>query len=251
MGVLKRMNFQIKHDSIMKAWSVGLVLLSLTACGGREDLAPVVELNWRAANTHVANYVVTRGDTLYSIAFRYDSDYRKLAQANHLSSPYSLRVGQVIHIQAGTHHLNRATSKPRFSQPRFVRQPTPTRRVFEGSGWLWPAHGRVVANFVPNQGKKGLDIAGKKGDKIYAAKRGVVAYAGSGLAGYGNLIIIKHDNQFLTAYGNNEHNLVREGQSIRAGQVIADMGIVDRRYWGVHFEIRQSGQPVNPSNYLK
>lgn len=238
MGILADMI----HYSI-KAWSIGLILLSLVACGGREDLAPVVELNWRTANARASQYVVKRGDTLYAIAFRYDRDYRELAAANHLPSPYSLRVGQVIYFN------NQHRTRP---QPRFIRQPAPARRLFwNRSTWTWPAHGRVVANFVPSQNKKGIDIAGKKGDNIYAAKNGVVAYAGTGLAGYGNLIIIKHDNQFLTAYGNNERNLVREGQSIRAGQVIAEMGRIDRRFWGVHFEIRQSGKPVNPVNYLK
>lgn len=243
----------------VKTWSAGLILLSLVACGGREDLAPVVDVNWRAAHNRV-QHVVRRGDTLYAIAFRYDRDYRELAAANHLSSPYSLRVGQVIRIQPGN-NVRRSSSQRRINQTRLIQhqvsqpqfnQPSSARRFFGGrSDWNWPAHGRVVANFVPNQGKKGIDIAGTKGEKIYAAKSGTVAYAGSGLAGYGNLIIIRHDNQFLTAYGNNERNLVTEGQSIRAGQVIANMGVVDRRYWGVHFEIRQSGKPVNPLNYLK
>ena len=109
----------------------------------------------------------------------------------------------------------------------------------------------MVATFVPQQGKKGIDIAGSKGQKIQAAAGGVVAYAGSGLSGYGNLIIIKHNNQYLTAYGNKLRNLVKEGQHIRAGQTIAEMGVVDRRYWGVHFEIRKAGIPVNPLSYLK
>lgn len=241
---------------MMKGWLLGMVLLSLTACGGREDLAPVVEPHWRGAKTHAKQHVVKRGDTLYAIAFRYDTDYRELASFNHLYSPYSLRVGQIIRIQSG-YHSTRTLARPSLAhtqveQTVFVHQPTyPRRFIGRSNGWMWPAHGRVVANFVPDQGKKGVDIAGKKGDKIYAAKNGTVAYAGSGLPGYGNLIIVKHDNQFLTAYGNNSRNLVREGQVIKAGQVIADMGIVDRRYWGIHFEIRQSGKPVNPLNYLR
>ena len=244
------------NNRTLQICSIGLVLLSLVSCGGREDLAPVVELNWRGANAQGARYVVKRGDTLYAIAFRYDRDYRELAAANHLYSPYSLRVGQVIHLQH-THPLTAANPRARYTRrqsaarPHTTQQINPIRRLFAGTAaWTWPAHGRVVANFIPNQGKKGIDIAGKKGEKIYATRSGTVAYAGSGLAGYGNLIIIRHDNQFLTAYGNNERNLVREGQTIKAGQVIADMGVVDRRYWGLHFEIRRSGQPVNPLHYL-
>ena len=246
MGILRLM---INYSR--KGCFIGVLLLGLTACGGREDLAPVVELNWRSANVRVTQHVVRRGETLYAIAFRYDRDYRELAAANHLYSPYSLRIGQIIRIQPGS-HVTAITPAARYAPPRFAQQPSYSKPFFGGSRrWVWPAHGRVVANFVPDQNKKGLDIAGQKGDKIFAASGGVVAYAGSGLAGYGNLIIIKHDNQYLTAYGNNARNLVSEGQTIKAGQVIADMGIVDRKFWGVHFEIRQSGKPVNPLNYLR
>lgn len=86
---------------------------------------------------------------------------------------------------------------------------------------------------------------------MYAAADGVVAYSGNGLSGYGNLIIIKHNGQFLTAYANNLKNKVEEGQKVKAGQIIAEMGIIDRQFWGVHFEIRKSGQPVNPMLYLQ
>jgi lipoprotein NlpD len=123
---------------------------------------------------------------------------------------------------------------------------------FGGSrGWYWPVRGRVVTTFIPGQGKKGINIACNKGDRIKASSNGVVAYAGNGLQGYGNLIIIRHTNEFLTAYGNNARNLVREGQQVRAGQDIAEAGLVDRKYWGVHFEIRKKGIPVNPMSYLK
>ena len=232
------------------------VLLGLSGCGGREDLAPVDEPHWRSMNRNVQRHVVRKGETLYAIAFRYDQDYRQLAQINHLSSPYTVRIGQVIQLRSGyypkpTYYTQaRSLYMPKHSA---INRPTYTpQRIFAQHGhWQWPAHGRVVESFVPQQGKKGINIAGKLGDKIYAANSGIVAYAGSGLIGYGNLIIIKHDNQFLTAYGNNARNLVREGQTIKAGQPIALMGVIERRYSGVHFEIRQSGQPVNPLNYLK
>ncbi len=240
---------------LVKALVAGLILLALTACGERVDLAPVEDLNGQTFNLRNGQYRVQRGDTLFAIAFRYDRDYRQLAALNHLSYPYHLREGQILRIQPGrivTRPVSRRYSPPTHVNPPSRRMTTYSRPVFgRSNGWVWPARGHIVSNFLPGQGKKGLDIAGRKGAKIYAAKDGVVAYAGSGLAGYGNLIIIKHDNQFLTAYGNNARNLVTEGQSIRAGQVIADMGIVNRRYWGVHFEIRRSGNPVNPLNYLK
>jgi len=233
----------------MAKWLFLLLALALTACSNRETLAPVEESQWHAYNPNATQHVVARGETLYAIAFRYDQDYRQLAIDNQLRSPYNLAVGQVIRLKP-----NRS-QQPSYAQPVRVTQPTytPSRPIVTSTHrgrWLWPARGRVVSSFVPSQGKKGIDIAGHKGEKIYASTGGVVAYSGSGLAGYGNLIIIKHDNQYLTAYGNNAKNLVVEGQSIKAGQVIAEMGVVNRRFWGVHFEIRQAGRPVNPLSFL-
>ena len=237
-----------------KGWSTLLVVLALCSCGERDGLAPVVESNWRAANDHVKRHVVVRGETLYAIAFRYDLDYRQLAMVNHLISPYTVRVGQVIHLQTQNAAPFERSRPVRYTRPVWhpSRQPTPTMRYQPSSAiWQWPVHGRVATTFIPQQGKKGIDIAAKKGEKIHAAAGGIVAYAGNGLRGYGNLIIIKHNNQYLTAYGNNLKNLVHEGQTIKVGQAIAEIGVVDRRFWGVHFEIRKAGKPVNPLNYLQ
>lgn len=239
-----------------KGWYGVAGLLFLCSCSEREGLAPVVEVKWREANNHAKQHIVERGDTLYAIAFRYDQDYRQLALANHLQRPYTLRVGQAIRLQPTGSSMPVRTGMPGrnnaiTAKPVWQSHPAPMDRArLSYSHWIWPAHGKVVANYAPQQGKKGIDIAGHKGMKIRAAASGTVAYAGNGLSGYGNLIIIKHDNQYLTAYGNNLRNLVREGQYIKAGQPIAEMGIVDRRFYGVHFEIRKAGKPVNPLNYL-
>lgn len=248
--------YKIMMNAVIKWGFIGSLLLLLNGCAPREHLAPVVELKWKAMNSHARQHVVVRGETLYAVAFRYDQDYLQLAAANHLRSPYTLRVGQVIHLRYGSQPVTvasprRAQSLNNAQRWRSTPEPAITGAQSKYAGWSWPVRGKVVATFVPQEGKKGIDIAGHKGEKIHAAAGGTVAYAGSGLAGYGNLIIIKHNNQYLTAYGNNLHNLVKEGQQIKAGQTIADMGIVDRRYWGVHFEIRKSGKPVNPLSYLQ
>lgn len=284
----------MNHFNLKNFWQscIGfLIFLSafiLTSCVERDDLAPVEEpTRARYVNLNATHYKVVKGDTLYSIAFRYDLDYRQMAEFNRLKSPYTLQIGQVLQLKSSgifssrPQLIARNTNplKPTITSRNSLRTGTiaaaPNRVVTRvssatppisthslssssalnsssNSSWAWPARGRVVENFSPLSGIKGINIEGKKGDKIYAAASGVVAYAGSGLAGYGNLIIIKHNDRFLTAYGNNLQNRVHEGQVIHKGQVIADMGIVNRKYWGVHFEIRQLGKPVNPLNgFLK
>ncbi|KTD36768.1 hypothetical protein Lnau_1752 [Legionella nautarum] len=236
-----------------------IITILLTACGTNSNFAPVVELKWQPHNPNQATHVVRRGETLYAIAFRYDQDYRQLAAINHLHRPYALRVGQVLRVRGLGTRSRFVTVKPRSKVRQALRKKTnKTYPIFRANQtfnqrqtWIWPVDGRVVSRFAPQLGKKGIDIAGKKGEMIHAATSGVVAYAGSGLSGYGNLIIIKHNDQYLTAYGNNLRNIVKEGQKVKVGQIIAEMGVIDRKYWGVHFEIRKAGKPVNPLDYLK
>lgn len=244
-----------------------LFLLTVACTGGA--LAPVVESSWRARASAPAFYMVQKGDTLYSIAFRYDLDYRQLAVLNRLAAPYRLQVGQRLYIRNNNRQnivgsVKIASSTKTFSPKIVHAQPKKLSssslslglsasqkvQVLPASSWAWPVKGKLISHFSPQNGKKGINIAGYKGAKISAAKSGVVAYAGSGLNGYGNLIIIKHDDHFLTAYANNARNFVHEGQSVKAGQMIAQMGMIDGHDWGLHFEIRRNGQPINPVNVL-
>ena len=227
-----------------------LLILFLAGCEGGGNFAPVTELRSNSFSHAQNQYKVQRGDTLYAIAFGYDVDFRQLAQLNHLPFPYHLRVGQVLYVP-GKAHKAIIKSNP-YRTSRVIPSYTRTSMVSSHSlGWQWPVRGHVATYFIPNQGKKGINIASQKGEKVRAALGGVVAYAGGGLAGYGNLIIIKHNNEYLTAYGNNAKNLVSEGQKVKIGQAIAEVGVIDHKYWGVHFEIRKMGIPVNPLNYLK
>lgn len=233
------------------------LIFLLNACSSG-NWAPVSELNWQPFSRYKTQHVVRKGETLFAIAFRYDTDYRSLARLNHLNPPYSLRVGQVLNVQVGTRTRTKAQRAYYASHSQKPRTPvrakpiySPGARVRSSSGWLWPVSGRVATTFIPDQGKKGINIACAKGEKVHAAASGVVAYAGSGLSGYGNLIIIKHNHEYLTAYGNNARNLVVEGQRVSAGQAIAEVGVIDHKYIGVHFEIRKAGKPVNPLIYLQ
>ncbi len=231
-----------------------LSLIFLSSCAERESLAPVKELKWQPFNPHQSRYTVQRSDTLYAIAFRFDKDYRELALANHLSSPYTLHEGQVLAIRKSSApikkqwfaRVKKSIFKPRTSKPK---QATLTASKHQDS-WLWPVKGKIITAYNPQQRSKGINISSYPGAAVRAARSGVVAYAGNGLAGYGNLIIIKHNEKYLSAYAYNKNIKVKEGQKIKAGQIIADIGKVDRNYWGVHFEIRKAGQPVNPMFYL-
>jgi len=219
-------------------------IFMLSSCHERLDLAPVVELYGERMHSNASYHIVHRYDTLYAIAFRYDQSYQTLALLNHLTPPYKLYVGQSIRLKpdAQFHPVLKVSHSSKHIST-FVKVSSPK--------WVWPTRvRRVVTYFSPTAGQKGIDIVGRSGDKVYAANSGVIAYAGDGLTGYGNLIIIKHDNQLLTAYGHNAHNLVKEGQYVRAGQMIATMGMLDRGHCGLHFEIRQWGKPVNPLKYV-
>jgi len=225
-----------------------LVFLFLSGCGERDVPAPVEEIQWHPSSFSKQQYTVKKGDTLYAIAFEFDKDYRQLAALNHIRNPYTLKVGQKIKLKT----KKKTTKRNKKISKNIKRIALRTlKKEIHKTQWKWPVKGRIASSFIPRLRKKGINIAGRKGDRIRASADGIVAYAGNGLPGYGNLIILKHSNQYLTAYGHNSRNRVREGQRVKQGQVIADIGRIDRRYWGVHFEIRKTGKPVNPLNYLK
>ena len=142
-----------------------------------------------------------------------------------------------------------AAAPPVVAPPAVVASPQPAANGDEDVAWIWPAHGTLLAGFDEAK-NKGLDIAGKAGDAVLASADGRVVYAGAGLRGYGNLVILKHNSTFLTAYAHNQTLLVKEDQSVRKGQKIAEMGNSDADRVKLHFEIRRQGKPVDPAKYL-
>jgi lipoprotein NlpD len=204
-------------------------------------------------------YTVQRGDTLTRIALDHGQAWRDLATWNNLSNANLIEVGQVLRVvppgatvEPGGVVVQPITT-PAQAASKAPAQATPTPSVTppsdQGLAFAWPANGSVVGAFdeVKN---KGLDIAGQAGDPILAAADGQVVYAGSGLRGYGNLIILKHNNTFLTAYAHNQTLLVKEDQQVRKGQKIAEMGKTDADRVKLHFEIRRQGKPVDPAKFL-
>ena len=244
-------------------------LLWLSACGTSHH-APVVDRYGAGQSTGSAArgvHVVARGDTLYSIAWRHGKDFRQLAAANGIRPPYTIYPGQQIRLDGGTSAAPRpppaATAPaappraptPAASKPAPAASPAPSpSRPASGSGplnWQWPADGGLLSRFVAGSvSAKGIVIGGGRGDPVRAAAGGVVVYRGSGLTGYGNLLIIKHDDRWLSAYAHNERMLVAEGTAVTAGQQIATMGDSGTYRYQLHFEIRRDGNPVDPLTLL-
>lgn len=218
-------------------------------------------------------HVVQQGETLYSLAFNYGRDWKDLAQANNIGSPFTIYPGQTIYLSGGavpqaittstqttkneTHNTGsikvtktEQTTKPvTTAAPPVTNAPKPTQAVV--GGWTWPTMGTVIGTYSPSGTvNKGIDIAGNEGDAIVSASNGTVVYAGNNLHGYGELLIIKHNDSYVSAYAHNRKLLVTEGQKVTAGQKIAEMGSTGADRVKLHFEIRQNGKPVDPVKYL-
>lgn len=199
--------------------------------------------------------IVRRGDTLYAIAFRNGVDMRDLARWNSLGPPYTIYPGQRLNLfPAGGASVASGASPGRLP-PTVVKPPSSTASsaapVPSGFSWRWPAEGQVIQRFAAGDAtKQGIDIGGSSGQAVRAAADGVVVYSGAGLVGYGELVIIKHNDAWLSAYGHNRKRLVNEGQNVKSGQQIAEMGRSGAAREMLHFEIRHNGKPVDPLQYL-
>jgi lipoprotein NlpD len=214
-----------------------------------------------SAPKYGATAVVQRGDTVYRIATGNGISPLDLAMWNGIAPPYTIYPGQRLRLYPDGDRGGSAAPPPRpsrstASRPPVVPTQTPPRPTSappatSSIGWRWPADGQVVTRFAPGEPtRQGIDIAGAAGQPVRAAGEGVVVYSGSGLVGYGELIIVKHDEQWLSAYGHNRERLVTEGQRVAAGQQIAVMGRSGAARDMLHFEIRFNGKPVDPLQYL-
>ncbi len=264
---------------------VCISMLTLLACSGNPP-APVEERRVSSQPRHRLLpapdiYVVKRGDTLYAIAFRFGLDYGDIARWNQLQSTDLIRTGQRLKLKppAATAKKPAITKPPPRSRPasRPYEPPPAVAQQKPGTGtaatkepkstspgksgpvppstakvsWQWPASGKIIQTFKANDpARPGLDIGGTEGQAIQAAASGLVVYSGSGLIGYGELIIIKHNDRLLSAYAHNRKRIVRENDQVKAGQKIAEMGRNGSNRVMLHFEIREHGSPVDPKRYL-
>lgn len=201
-----------------------------------------------------AVYTVKRGDTLYRISRSTGTSVKELARLNGISPPYTIEVGQKLRL-GGSKKASAKTSKKSTSKTAAVR---PSSSVPQSSWppvgqrcWRWPASGKVILPYsTANGGNKGIDIAAARGTPVYAAGAGKVVYVGNQLRGYGNLIMIKHSEDYITAYAHNDTMLVNNGQSVKAGQKIATMGSTDAASVRLHFQIRYRATAIDPLRYL-
>ena len=229
------------------------VALALAACSS------TVVREGGSTPRYGATTVVQRGDNLYRIAIDNNIAPRDLAAWNSIAPPYTIYPGQRLRLYPGS-----GSQSPRASAGTVTR-PTPPRStappastpmpsappISSGVAWRWPVDGQLLSRFEAGEPtKQGVDIAGTGGAPVRASGDGTVVYSGSGLVGYGELIIIKHNEQWLSAYGHNRNRLVNDGAVVKAGQQIAELGRTGAARDMLHFEIRYNGKPVDPLKYL-
>ncbi|MBI2790754.1 MAG: peptidoglycan DD-metalloendopeptidase family protein [Gammaproteobacteria bacterium] len=235
-----------------------------------QDAAPVFNIGNDTPVTH-GIHQVQPGESLYEIAWRYGRDYRDIAEANHISAPYVIYPGQKINLRAPKRSANTYATRVMQPQKRVAQNENPkpsiptqakitssksidkssvTSSTFKNE-WQWPVKGKIIKHYLASGvGLKGIDIAGDLGKEVKSAGSGKVVYSGQGLRGYGQLVIIKHNDTYLSAYGHNSELLVKEGQTVTKGQVIARMGHTDTDTVKLHFEVRKNGRPINPLDVL-
>lgn len=258
-----------------------LVCVTLSGCAGTGAVAPLGRAPPRGSSPGPAPapartdvHTVRSGETLYAIAWRYGLDYRDLAQWNAVAEPFTIFPGQRLRVTrpvvmpvkvapAPQPPRQRAQASAPPPAPASPQPSTPVPRLSTPAtlgdaaaiddhtidAWSWPTRGPILGSFGKGAGK-GIDIGGSRGSAITAAAPGYVVYSGSGLRGYGKLIIVKHNKRYLSAYAHNDHLHAKEGDTVKSGQRIADMGSTDSKVVKLHFEIRRDGQPVDPARYL-
>lgn len=212
---------------------LALILGTLTGCG------------------HHVFHRVDAGDTLYSIGWRYNEDYRDVAAWNGIAPPYRIQRGQILRLVPPPDFTARSTSQKPSRVARDNKSINRAARAVTTLRWQWPAEGSAqLLQHHATAAPRGLEIIGYSGQAVRAAAAGRVVYSGNNLKGYGNLVIVKHDDEFLSAYAHNSNIVVREGEEVTAGQKVAEMGRNNNNRTALYFEIRRNGKSENPLRYL-
>lgn len=228
----------------------------LVGCTSTSTRAPIVDMTTAPdtpATPSGSTYVVKPGDTLFKIAQASGLSVTRLSQLNNITDPSQLRVGQVLQLdgEIPSHPAGPAVAAPITPVPAVEPvTATQTAKADDASliSWGWPTNGKIIQTF--NASTKGIDLEGNPGDPVHAAADGKVMYAGNGVRGLGNLILLGHSNGFITAYAHNQELLVKTGQDVTKGSRIATVGQSDTTSPRLHFEVRRRGTPVDPLAYL-
>lgn len=278
---LKFRRLSVTRMNLSVAPCLVLCLALLPGCANNHSPV-VIERSLSGVNS--AAHTVLAGETLYSIALRYDKDYRELAQLNRLDPLFTIHPGQRLLLNRGA--VRAASISPlktgKSPTKRVVQKPdkepalkplteankslvvkkdatvstnaelvSALHHISTSLPWVWPALGPLVGVFgAQGVAGKGLDIGGRRGDSVCAAAAGTVVYAGAGLVGYGRMLIVRHDDNYISAYAYNDRFLVKEGDRVTAGQAVAVMGSTGTDQERLHFEIRERGKPVDPLRFL-
>lgn len=205
----------------------------------------------------VTHHEVKAGETLYSIAFEYGRDVRDVAAWNDINEPYTIYPDQKLRVIPIASDSRKKTKQSKSTaRTRRTSQSKVTAKASDAESnikpiWDWPTQGKIISTFLyRDPGRRGIDIVGAKGQPVYAAAAGEVVYRGNGLRGYGNLIILKHNESYFSAYAHTDDVVVNENEKVKLGQKLADMGDTGTDITKLHFEIRRNGKPVNPLGYL-
>lgn len=240
--------------------------LGLLLAGCTSPPVPIPVINKSPDRNIPKAYEVRPGDSIYEIAWAFGVDFLDIAKFSNLKKPYKLKPGQIVYLQKREANVialgDDEQSRPVIAKKLPAKNPVsqlaaPTEALpsvsFADSPtkWNWPAEGKLIGKYSIDQGNKGIQIAGTPGSPVKATAAGEVVYAGQGLRGYGNLVILKHSPEFLSAYAHNQQILVQEGQTVQTNQQIATMGSSGAQSTMLHFELRKNGQPVNPMSYLE
>jgi lipoprotein NlpD len=205
----------------------------------------------QARHYHNSYHIVEKGDTLHSISWRYDVDANSVARWNNISRPYTIYPGQKLRVNS-TAPIRGARASTKSSSSKSTakasKKPAKPVKTVPVGDWRWPVKGRLLSRFSGSN--NGIDIVAKEGAVVSATAAGKVVYAGSGLRGYGNLLIIKHNASYFSAYAHSRKLFVKEGATVKAGQKIAEVGSTGTDRAKLHFEIRKEGNPVDPLKYL-
>ena len=220
-----------------------VTVLTLAGCAGTGSLSPVTDLN-----SGGGTYTVKPGDTLNVIARKTGVSVEKLTALNGISNPSLIRVGQRLRLGEGASMASDTTSGATSGMVSSGPQPVSRAADANTLDMVWPAKGSILVRFTSET--KGVDIAGTVGDPVVAAASGKVVYAGNGVRGLGNLVILDHGSGFITAYAHNERLMVKAGDSVTKGSQVAALGQSDTTSPRLHFEVRRNGTPVDPLRYL-